>query len=482
MANFVTDPGYAASSVLEDFLTKREAEKRQSMLDAITMRKEARLEQHDAADLEIKREQLQALRDNRTQTQGDKAAKVAQDVSDKELTGTIKEVDRLSPGDIPDKTLQDRARRVGLPMAMKQVPPEIVPAGSNTPILPSGPTPVDLGMATVPEPPPQLPGAQPPLALKMAPTYAGSPQQREAIAKRDRIQTLIDSLPEGSAKKEAEFQQAGITLPAGALDKATKSPELGTFGDYLSRVSGGHPEALTPAQIEVARKKWGDEGRITPREPSPQPQIFVGPDGKSHAVQFSGGQAREIPLPMEGLQKGAAANAQETASTRTMREGAQHLLPQIDTLRSDAKKLDASGQFGPVASRIRNIMASVGATLGSSDPDVAARAWTDVGHAIDSDPALNSDRLVGKFATELGLMATAAGRVHGGARGGGSVQMLDHFKSLLSANSTLDMFEGRLDALQSYMETYAKTGAELKAGSNSAAPKGSGIKSVTEIK
>lgn len=305
-------PYSGASDSIEDFLTKRANEKRQAMLDQITVQKEERLKQHDAADLEIKRETLDALRANRTQTQADKAAKLAQDLSDKDLKNFTTKMDRAGVGEVIDPGTIAQGARHGITVPVKQTPPEVIPAGQSAPMLPTGgPEPTDPNMATVPERPAQLPGAQPPIALKMAPTYAGSKKDQEDAAKKQRVQALMDSLPEGSPeRKAAEFYLAtGVQLPAGGFDpKGQKSPELGTFGDQLIRISGGHPETLTSAQVEAARKKWGDEGRTTPREPSPQPQIFVGADGKTHAIQFSGGQAREIPMP-DGLHKGTAGGA-----------------------------------------------------------------------------------------------------------------------------------------------------------------------------
>lgn len=49
---------------------------------------------------------------------------------------------------------------------------------------------------------------------------------------------------------------------------------------------------------ELIRHNGAMEAKPT-REPNPQPQMFIGPDGKTHAVQFVNGQAREIPMPAD---------------------------------------------------------------------------------------------------------------------------------------------------------------------------------------
>lgn len=155
---------------------------------------------------------------------------------------------------------------------------------------------------------------------------------------------------------------------------------------------------------------------------------------------------------------------QETAATRTMGEGARMLQPHIDDLKDQASGLEAAGMFGPVMSRIRHLAETAGTIDGLND-------------AIAADPELGKDRRIGKFATSLGLLATGAGRVHGGARGGGSPQMLQHFKSLLNDSASLEMFLGRLDAIDDYMTTYAggPGGADAPPSSGSSVPQVGGI-------
>lgn len=141
-----------------------------------------------------------------------------------------------------------------------------------------------------------------------------------------------------------------------------------------------------------------------------------------------------------------------TGSTRTMKEGAQMLQPHVAELTRLAEALDKKGMFGPVMSRIRQAAEKVGTT---GDDGKDAEAIDALGKAIADDPNLNQDELVGQFATTLGLMTSGMGRVHGGARGGGSIQMINYLKSLLSANSSLSMFKGRAAAMDSFLKTYA---------------------------
>lgn len=152
---------------------------------------------------------------------------------------------------------------------------------------------------------------------------------------------------------------------------------------------------------------------------------------------------------------------QPTASTRTMMEGAQMVLPHVQVLRNQAAELDKAGLFGPVMSRVRQAAAKAGTV----DEVLAA-----IDQAKEAAP---QDRNIGKFATELGLMASGAGRVHGGARGGGSPTMVNYMKEIIADSSTLEMFLGRMDSLQGYMEGYA-------AGPNGTVSSSSGFEPVAE--
>lgn len=148
-----------------------------------------------------------------------------------------------------------------------------------------------------------------------------------------------------------------------------------------------------------------------------------------------------------------------TTATRTMSEGAKMLQPHIASLQTQAEQLDKAGLFGPAMSRIRNIANKVG----------TIDAFT---QAMEDDPELSQDKAIGKFATSLGLMASGAGRVHGGARGGGNVQMYNNFKALLSDAGTLDLFKGHLEGIDEYMTGYANgPGGATKPGETGAAPK-----------
>lgn len=158
------------------------------------------------------------------------------------------------------------------------------------------------------------------------------------------------------------------------------------------------------------------------------------------------------------LQGGGSVELPETATTRTMQEGATRLEPHIPDVMTMGQELDKRGLFGPIMSRVRDAAAKVGTIDPWGDPDKTQRQMETIGDLLKETPATGTsdDQLIGEFTTTLGLLASGAGRVHGGARGGGSPQMISYMKDLLSSSSTYDMFVGRARALDKFMLGYAK--------------------------
>lgn len=185
-----------------------------------------------------------------------------------------------------------------------------------------------------------------------------------------------------------------------------------------------------------------------PNDPTKQIGVVVNKNTRqAQPIQIDG---QNTPINKPGSSQVGKLDAQ----TATIMNGAKMLLPSIPTLRQQAMELNKRGLFGPMMSRVRDYGAKIG-TIG--DPNQVQSSFEDFDNAIKNDPRINSsgDRLVGDFLANLGLMASGAGRVHGGARGGGSIQMIQYMKSLLSSSSTLEMFQGRLDALERKMKEYA---------------------------
>jgi len=164
-----------------------------------------------------------------------------------------------------------------------------------------------------------------------------------------------------------------------------------------------------------------------------------------------------VPGPLGPLTKAGA--KQLTGQTATMQEGAQMMLPDLPKLRRFAYQLNQAGWFGPIMSRARELAEKLGT---SGDPGKDQQMIYQLSDDLANDPQMNpstgnlsTDRLIGRFSAMLALVASGTGRVHGGARGGGSIQMIQYLKQVLSAKSSYEMFEGRLDTLEDKLRTYA---------------------------
>jgi hypothetical protein len=265
MADFreIVSPGDAFSQGFEGLLFHQQQQRRQEMLDTVAAQREARLEEADRLDNEIRRQQLQ-----------EKVQEIKDREGDKWLTHYEK---TAVPGDIPSVEQLQRAKELGVSDIFREDKSKAVaPPPSQTIELPGA----------VP-----IPGStEAPTAVRLAPSpseaglkgpqsYPGSAKQQEMVDQREHAKALLDALPEGPEKEGIKFWLAtGKEPPAGLLTGGrTKQPELGTFGDYLYTMSNGHPENLTAKQKEDARKKWGEEGRAPQ---SPINLFTLGADGK----------------------------------------------------------------------------------------------------------------------------------------------------------------------------------------------------------
>jgi hypothetical protein len=144
--------------------------------------------------------------------------------------------------------------------------------------------------------------------------------------------------------------------------------------------------------------------------------------------------------------------SQPTNQTKVMMEGAQTALPHVDKLMTQAQGIANKNMFGPVMSRLREAASKLGTT---GTPEDIQKSLDQFGATITSDPNLTGDFAVGQFTANLAFMASLFGRIHGGARGGGSIQMINYMKTVLSASGSFDDFAGRMNTLKDYLVGYA---------------------------
>lgn len=122
-----------------------------------------------------------------------------------------------------------------------------------------------------------------------------------------------------------------------------------------------------------------------------------------------------------------------TGSTRSAAEFAQTIQPHIPRIIDLVSSLERNGKLGVIVGRWNEFLAG---KVGAGDPEFT------------------------KLRTDLALFETALGRVHGGARGGGSTTMLEHFKSLSdSGKMDAPTLKAALGELKDWVNTYAGMGA-----------------------
>jgi hypothetical protein len=137
-----------------------------------------------------------------------------------------------------------------------------------------------------------------------------------------------------------------------------------------------------------------------------------------------------------------------TNQAKTMKETAKSILPQISKVEDLAARIDKAGLMGTVGGRVRNVSSN--------------ESWAAGMAGLTPDQR----KLVGQFQSESGLLISAIARAHGGARAGGSPQMIEQLKTLLGAtNSDLPTYLGKLAGAKEWMQNYADMGTPAASGS-----------------
>lgn len=152
------------------------------------------------------------------------------------------------------------------------------------------------------------------------------------------------------------------------------------------------------------------------------------PDGTTHKILVaSDGSERDLGL------IGTSTTNVPPAQVRTTSVVAQQVLPHFDEVRSLINQADAKGLIGPRAGRVYSkFLAGKVGTTGDAE----------------------ADKLLGDLRTKSSLLASAALKVHFGARGG--QQMYEHFtKNLDTTFQSKALLEGELNGFQSFLESYA---------------------------
>jgi hypothetical protein len=242
--------------------------------------------------------------------------------------------------------------------------------------------------------------------------------------------------------------------PYGRINNDTGEPEL------VQRMTDGTEQVVGTPLLTAAG--------------SSAPRLVYDRAGDAYTFYGNAPEGKKlIPLTFED---GTPFRKALPSSLVSMSIGAETIGHHIQPLVDMAIELDRRKLFGPIQGRLRAIYERFGTAnfLNENDDSLTGRMRTQaeletLGSDIEQDllenfastntdpiVAMEEDRLIGQFATSLALMASGAGRVHGGARGGGSISMIRYMKGLVSGIGTVGMFTGRMDSLADWMSGYAE--------------------------
>lgn len=269
--------------------------------------------------------------------------------------------------------------------------------------------------------PVKIPGLKLPGGVEVPGTEV-TPQSAEALAQAKAEGTVHTVAPDSEL-----VTGTGRVLAVGR--PRTLAPHVGSdYAQFLARYAqskGKTLDQITASDDLAARKLF------EPKQP-PQP-VVVMTDSGPKLVDKGTGTARDIT---EG---GKPLEHQMTPQLRQMSETANDILPQMKRIQETAEKLDQLGFMGPLAGRWRDFVTK---KIGAGE--------------LAGGNAENA-RLLGKFQSQIGLLTTAVARAHGGARAGGSIQMVEHLKEIMNPEGKdLPTFLGALSGVQDWMEQYAQ--------------------------
>lgn len=418
----------AFTQTIEDALLKQAELKRQAFLDAHKIRIEERAAAREDEDLRLRREEhaanLASLQEGRTSA-----------IQSRKLHDVESELARRSKGDIPSTDFAQRLIDVGLGDQLENPPQQFA-----DPYVASGMTQGVPALAGVMK---DAPTPQELVRNKVALRLAGNPAQREAFRKREeaqasaaRLATMDPESPEFRKEVIADNLIAGRGISSGFIPKAATND---TEDVVFVSADGRQFSKMTPDKGLVPTTGPFRKGTRFERAPQPQQpsvNVFQGPAGPLLVDKRTG-----TAKPVIGEDRQPVGPA-ITPGTRRQMEAASILEPHIADLGDMATQLDKAGLFGPVMGRVRRIAEKAG----------TVEAFTS---ALSTDPELSKNELTGRFSTELGLLASGAAVVHYAGRAGGSPGTMKSFKDMISDVGTLQIFQGRLRGLDSYMTKYA---------------------------
>lgn len=270
----------------------------------------------------------------------------------------------------------------------------------------------------------------------------------------NRVSRTVAFRPVGSKVTPEEYdQERAAGVPEGVYKVKEVVGDDGTPGRDITY---GGTETQQNANRDDSRAKESAAALAESREKS------------ANAAESRAGLARErLEFDKEKDQYGKD-HPKDPAMIVTQKRAAGNVKSHIGNIKTEADAVDKMGLMGPVGGRWGDwLTGKVG------DSELAA-----------GDPA--KAKVLSKFRTDIGLLQSGMAMVHGGARGGGSIQMNKKFEDLINAKR-MDRagLEGALNSFDEWLTTYQgdpdyaiNTGSKPQGGGTS----GAVIKSIKVVK
>jgi hypothetical protein len=130
-----------------------------------------------------------------------------------------------------------------------------------------------------------------------------------------------------------------------------------------------------------------------------------------------------------------------TQQSQAMKETANSVIPIVTKVKDLADQIQKLDLMGTLGGRWRSLISRESSASSIEGLTPAQK------------------QLVGQFITESGLLVSGVAKAHGGARGGGSIQMVEQLKPLLDpGNKDLDTYLGNLNGAMDVLNGYAHMG------------------------
>ncbi len=262
-----------------------------------------------------------------------------------------------------------------------------------------------------------VPGQQP------GAVWTGTDKQREGEQMKRGQLRIIESLPAGSRERLAlEYEQAtGKNPPAGVFDPKPTPTEP------LEQVNEGGKPIYRPRGEAIGKPAYHVP-------PQPSTVVVQGPNGPM-IVDKTGGTGKPVTDP-----SGAPVGPTDSAAVKTQKTQATNVRVHIADISKQADEINKLGLMGPVGGRWAAFLTG---KIGSAE--------------IAATP--EQQELLEEFRTNVGLLKSGMAMVHGGARGGGSVQIMHRMDALINADQmNLPLFKGALKSFDTWLKTYAGKG------------------------